>query len=96
MLNILQTAFNGIVTDGDFCQILTDTSTYIAHLSPMKQSLQITLKKDSFKDMNLVVSGCELSVDGTIRHFDTPPEAFKASQKLVEKLKIAGYKPAKV
>lgn len=95
-LNVLQTAFNGIVTDGDFCSLLSETSIYLANCVPMKQSFKVTLNKETFKDMILVVEGCTLTVDATRREFDTPQEAFKACVTLVEKLKIAGYRAAKV
>lgn len=96
MLSVLQTAFNGIVTDGDFCGLLTELSSNLSSLLPMKQTLSVTLNKPECKDIKIEIEGCRIIVDGNDRTLDTPIEAYNTCLSLVRKLEIAGYKPVKV
>ena len=95
-LCVLQTAFNGIVTDGDFCGLLTDLSINLSSLVPMNQSLFITLNKEGCKDIKIEIEGSNITVDGNTRTLDTPSDAYKTCLSLVKKLEIAGYSPVKV
>lgn len=95
MLSLLQTAFNGIVTDGDFCDILTDISRNLGTFIPLKHTLKVTLKNDSNQEMKLCIDGCFVRVGSSGKTFDTPREAYDSAQNIVKKLALAGYHPIK-
>jgi hypothetical protein len=95
VLQILQTAFNGVVTDGDFCETITEFAYNLRNFIPLKPSLKIALKKEPYSSVFIEINGCGLSVDNVVRTFDTPAESYNAAQKVINKLMSAGYRPVK-
>lgn len=90
-LNILQTAFNGIVSDSDICQVMTDISLNLGSFIPLKQSLKISLKKDDIEPVTIEITDSVVTVgDRKIAH-ETPFEAFNAMKKIVSLLLDKGY-----
>lgn len=95
VLNVLQTAFNGIVTDGDFCGVLTELSMNLFSYLPFNHALKLTLRNDCNQEMHMMIEGAKVTVDHSGKTFDTPKEAYDSAVSVVNKLSIAGFKPAR-
>lgn len=92
VLQILQTAFNGIVTDGEFCDTITEFSANLKTFIPLKQSLKISLIKETKADVAIEISGCRLCVGNQRRDYDTPYEAYAAACAAIERLQKMDYR----
>lgn len=92
VLQILQTAFNGIVTDGDFCEVISEFSASLKTIIPLKQHLKVTLSKESKADVQVEISGCALRVANMRRTYDTPYEAYESACAAIERLQKMDYR----